>query len=263
MLELSKAKASLDRMLRQKEGEKLAPYLCKAGVPTIGVGATHYPDGRKVQMSDPAISAERMAEMLSTEIDRYVDAVLGMVNHVCTTGQLVALVLLGYNIGLHGLAESTVVKKHNEGDYISAANAFKLWDKIKDPRTGKLVQEPALFARRTYESAVYLSDSVSQAKVPQAVAPESSLAKSPIIQAAATVASGGATVLAAAPEAPKLPVGLDPAEALAKANTLAEHANVLAASLHINLWWVLGFALCTSGAVSAYWRWKQRQGGYA
>lgn len=263
MLDLAKAKASLDKMLRQKEGEKLAPYLCKAGVPTIGVGATYYPDGRKVQMSDPPITRERMNEMLAIEIDRAVDLVLGMTNHVVTTGQVVALVMLGYNIGFPGLRGSTVVKKHNQGDYIAAANAFKLWDKIRDPKTGKLVQEPALFARRVYESAVYLSDSVSQGKVPQAVASESSLAKSPIMQAAATVASGGATVLAAAPEAPKLPVGVDPTEALAKANTVAEHATTLAATMNLNLWWVLGGALVLAGGVSAYWRWKQRQGGYA
>lgn len=214
-------------------------------------------------MSDAPITKARMDEMLSIAIDRYVDAVLGMVNHVCTTGQLVALVMLSYNIGLEGLRKSTVVRRHNEGDYIAAANAFKLWDKCKNPRTGKLEQSAALFSRRVYEAAVYLSDSVSQDKVPQAVSAESPLAKSPIMQAAATVASGGATVLAAAPEVPALPAGVEPAEALAKANTVVEQATALSASLNLNLWWVLGLGLVIAGGVSAYWRWKQRQGGYA
>lgn len=263
MLDVAKAKTVLDKLLRRKEGEKLYPYLCDAGVPTIGVGATYYPDGRRVQMSDPPITKERMDEMLSIEIDRSVDLVLGMTNHTVTTAQLVALVMLGYNIGFPALRKSTVIRRHNEGDYVAAANAFKLWDKIRDPRTGQLKQSPALFARRVYEAALYLSDSVVQATVPQAVSSETSLARSPIMQAAATVASGGATVLAAAPDVPKLPDGIDPVEALAKANTVAEHANTLAATMHVNLWWVLGGALVIAGVVSAYWRWKQRQGGYA
>ena len=43
-------------LCRRFEGLFLRPYLCPAGVPTIGYGATYYRDGRRVKLSDPAIT---------------------------------------------------------------------------------------------------------------------------------------------------------------------------------------------------------------
>jgi GH24 family phage-related lysozyme (muramidase) len=48
------------------EGFRPTPYLCPAGVPTIGYGSTFYEDGRKVSMSDPAITEPQAKRMLET-----------------------------------------------------------------------------------------------------------------------------------------------------------------------------------------------------
>ena len=49
------------------EGCRLAPYLCPAGVPTIGWGNTKYEDGKAVRLEDPAITQER-ADILFVNI---------------------------------------------------------------------------------------------------------------------------------------------------------------------------------------------------
>jgi GH24 family phage-related lysozyme (muramidase) len=46
-------------VLHHFEGLKLKPYLCPAGIPTIGFGNTYYEDGGKVTMKDSAITVKR------------------------------------------------------------------------------------------------------------------------------------------------------------------------------------------------------------
>ena len=43
-------------LMRRFEGLYLTPYLCPAGVPTIGYGATYYEDGTRVTLFDAAIT---------------------------------------------------------------------------------------------------------------------------------------------------------------------------------------------------------------
>lgn len=47
-------------LCRRFEGFYAAPYLCPAGVPTIGFGATYYEDGRRVTLRDPPINRQRV-----------------------------------------------------------------------------------------------------------------------------------------------------------------------------------------------------------
>ena len=61
-------------IVRRFEGFRASPYLCPAGVPTIGYGSTRYEDGSKVSLTDPPITQERadqiMLSTLSTESAR-------------------------------------------------------------------------------------------------------------------------------------------------------------------------------------------------
>ena len=52
-------------IIAEFEGFRASPYLCPAGIPTIGYGNTFYADGRKVSMSDPAITEAQGREMLA------------------------------------------------------------------------------------------------------------------------------------------------------------------------------------------------------
>lgn len=50
--------------LKRDEGLRLKPYLCTAGVPTIGYGHTH-----GVKMSDPPITQELAEELLREDME--------------------------------------------------------------------------------------------------------------------------------------------------------------------------------------------------
>ena len=61
------------KLCRRFEGLYLRPYLCPAGVPTIGYGSTVYENGMAVQLTDPPITRER-AEGDARAADRIVAA---------------------------------------------------------------------------------------------------------------------------------------------------------------------------------------------
>lgn len=198
MADIEVAKRELDRHLRFEEGERLRPYLCDAGVPTVGVGATTYLDGRKVKLSDPPITREQMNRMLSVEIDRYMAEVMEMVDGIATTFQLVGLVLCGYNVGLPALRGSSMIRLHRKGDYAGAARAFRLWNKYRPRKGAPLQVHPVLEERRQREAGIYMTREPDEAqqRMPQAVEAESSLARSPInAGGAAAIGMGGLTAV--------------------------------------------------------------------
>lgn len=196
MADMQTAKLEIDGHLRREEGERLRPYLCDAGQPTIGVGATSYLDGRKVKLSDPPITREQMNRMLSVEIDRYMAEVLEMVDGECTTNQLVALVICAYNVGLPALRGSSMIRLHRERDYVAASRAFRLWNKYRKTKDGPLIVHPVLDARRAREAALYLvpDDEAPHQGAPQAVEAESQLTKSPMARDGVIAAGSGAVI---------------------------------------------------------------------
>jgi hypothetical protein len=84
---------------------------------------------------------------------------------------------------------------------------------------------------------------------PQEVEPESSMAKSPINVASVGVVGAGVVKVAS-----------ETSEAL---QPLVQQAGAYASVLNLNPSLVLGGLLVVAGAVSAYWRFKQRRGGWA
>lgn len=239
----------LAEILLEFEGECLKPYRCSAGVPTIGVGATTYPDGRKVTMQDPAISQEESRDMLMEECGKYLRSVQKMLTWEATQNQLVAMCSLSYNIGIEAFRKSTVLRTHNEGNFLAASRAFGLWNKAKV--NGKLQEVRGLTSRRATESALYLRADPSPFKEApvQAVSQESSLAKSPInVTGVSSVVAGGATLTT---------------QLFADTMPMVEHAKNMATSLNINPLMVLGIAILTGGVVAMYFRYKQRADGWA
>lgn len=255
-MNVEQAAAMLDAHLRKEEGERLHPYLCDAGVPTIGVGATTYLDGRKVKLSDQPITKEQMDRMLSVEIDRYSAAVLRLTDREVTTHQLVGLVLLAYNIGLPGLERSTVLRCHRGGDFAAAARAFALWNKYRPGGPGTpLVEHPVLTARRQREAALYATsdDPDAPARAPQAVEPESSMVSSPINKAG--LAAAGTGVVSIVAQASESLGGLGA--------PLRSVRDLLVDTLGVPTGWILPIVLVGVGVAVWYWRNKQRAGGWA
>jgi lysozyme len=115
-------------LIRSSENFASKPYLCPAGIPTIGYGSTRYEDGRPVTLTDPPITAERANAILySTLAGEYEKAVNRYVTVPLTQGQFDALVDFAYNAGAQNLRTSTLLKRLNAGDYDRAAAEFGRW----------------------------------------------------------------------------------------------------------------------------------------
>lgn len=131
-------------LCKRFEGVYLKPYLCPRGVPTIGVGATYYEDGKRVTLADPAITLERAMALLSWHIeDVYLPAVLALCPRVDTPKRLGALTDFCLNVGSGNLRISTLRKYVNAG----------LWDRVpaelmKWCKAGGVVYRGLLYRRK-------------------------------------------------------------------------------------------------------------------
>ena len=89
-------------IIAEFEGFRPTPYLCPAGVPTIGYGATYYEDGRKVTMSDSAITEPQGKRMLGSMVEKDFWGVLTTTIpdwEEMNDNQRSALTSFGYNLG--------------------------------------------------------------------------------------------------------------------------------------------------------------------
>jgi lysozyme len=115
-------------LARRFEGLILHPYLCAAGVPSIGYGATYYEDGRAVTLNDAAITKERAEALLHWMVcNVYLPAVLKLCPHVETPERLAALIDFAFNLGTGRLRQSTLRRRVNEGDWESAKVEIMKW----------------------------------------------------------------------------------------------------------------------------------------
>lgn len=120
--------ATAAALCRRFEGLYLTPYLCPAGVPTIGYGATFYEDGLRVSMRDPAITRQRAEALLVWHLRSvYLPAVLQLCPNVRDPGGLAALADFAFNLGAGQLRASTLRKRVNAGDWAAAPAELRKW----------------------------------------------------------------------------------------------------------------------------------------
>lgn len=117
-------------LARVFEGLYLTPYLCPAGVATIGFGATFYEDGTRVQLTDPPITREH-AEALLLRMVRtvYLPAVLKLCPAVDNPQRLAALIDFTFNLGAGALKGSTLRKRVNAGDWDAVPGELRKWNR--------------------------------------------------------------------------------------------------------------------------------------
>lgn len=112
------------------EGLYLRPYLCPAGVPTIGVGATFYEDGTRVTLQDPPITRERALQLLRWHIrQRFLPATLRLCPGANTPGRLAALVDFAFNLGEGNLRASTLRRRVNAGEWDDVPVQLLRWNR--------------------------------------------------------------------------------------------------------------------------------------
>jgi len=129
----------------------LDPYICPAGVPTIGWGSTWDRNGNPVTMQHPPITVQEAQELLEQEVSHTELALLRLVTAELTPEQHAALVSFTYNVGSGNLQASTLRRKLNRGDYDGASDEFPKWRKAG----GRVLA--GLVSRRAEERALFLS----------------------------------------------------------------------------------------------------------
>jgi len=159
-------------MIKHHEGVRTRPYLCPAGLWTIGVGHVLYPE----QANLPALrTVENAGKMLrkefslrpednrvwtATEVDDLLAKDLARFergvarycpNALDSQGRFDALVSFSFNVGLGNLQRSGLRMKNNRAEFDEAAEEFMKWTK----GGGRVL--PGLLKRRRDERALYLS----------------------------------------------------------------------------------------------------------
>jgi lysozyme len=118
-------------LCKQYEGFRSKPYLCPAGVATIGYGSTYYSDGRKVTLQDPPMDEPEASALLMYELQHtYLPGTLRNCPILATDNKrLNAVVDFCYNLGIGRLQTSTLKRKINAQDWEGAKEELKKWNK--------------------------------------------------------------------------------------------------------------------------------------
>ena len=110
------------------EGLRLSPYLCPAGVATIGLGSTRYADGRAVALLDAPITRDDAYKLLELTLLRdYLPAVLRLCPGVDSPQRLAALTDFAYNVGVGALKASTLRRLVNAGAWSDVPRELLRW----------------------------------------------------------------------------------------------------------------------------------------
>jgi len=149
-MKINKIDADGVKLITQWEGLKLKPYLCSAGVPTIGYGSTRYENGTKVKLTDASITKERAIELFKNTISSYERDVDAFCRDDINQNQFNALVSFAYNLGSNALKKSSLLKKVNENpNNPQIASEFRKWVYAG----GKIIS--GLVNRRNAEIEIY------------------------------------------------------------------------------------------------------------
>lgn len=137
------------RLIQEFEGLRLNPYLCPAGVLTVGYGHT----GADV-VAGKAITPAEAEALLRADLGRFERAVSRLVLVPLNQDQFDALVSFAFNLGEGALASSTLLRMLNAGDYAGAAAQFGRWTLANGASL------PGLVRRRAAERALFLTPQI-------------------------------------------------------------------------------------------------------
>ena len=136
---------------RRFEGLYLKPYLCPAGVPTIGYGATFYQDGKKVSLRDKPITREQAEDLLMYHLKQYfLKEVLLLCYTLDTESKTASILDFAFNVGLGNLKISTLRKRILAKNWEDVPNQLMRWNKAQ----GKVLK--GLTLRREAEKVLFI-----------------------------------------------------------------------------------------------------------
>jgi lysozyme len=154
-------------LIKKWESFRAKPYICPAGVATIGYGTTVYPNGRKVTMQDKPITEAVADQYLREHLVKLELQVAAALKVVLNDNRFSALVSFAYNVGMGrnktarypaipGLITSTLLKTVNAAPGAPGVRVeFMKWTKATV--NGKKVDLPGLVSRRKSEADLYFN----------------------------------------------------------------------------------------------------------
>ena len=142
-------------LIKSFESLILGPYKDPVGVVTIGYGHVVLPGE---VFHHPFTKADAL-EVLKKDLKIAENSVKSQVKIAVNDNEFSALVSLVFNIGEGNFLKSSVLRRLNAGDRAGAANAFQLWNKARDRKTGIIRILPGLTRRRKAERELFLKKS--------------------------------------------------------------------------------------------------------
>lgn len=135
-------------LCKEFEGLSLRPYKCPAGIPTIGIGATVYEDGRRVTMKDAPITEARAVALTKNLLrESYLLPVARLSPNLTDLPTAWgAIGSFAYNMGVPAYAKSTLREAVEDEDWVVAKVQIKRWTRAKG------VVMPGLVRRRAAEA---------------------------------------------------------------------------------------------------------------
>jgi lysozyme len=133
-------------LIKEFEGLRLTPYLCPAGVWTIGYGHT------RTVHAGQQITPEEADILLAEDLRSFERAVLELVIVPLSDNQFSALVCFTFNVGVANLEDSTLLKLLNRGWYDQVPVQLLRWNRVKGQMEGGLAR------RRTAEARLWNRD---------------------------------------------------------------------------------------------------------
>lgn len=153
----------VSEFVKRYEGFSLKSYRCPAGVWTIGHGVTG-PD----IVGGMVWTREQCEARFALEMRRYLARTQELLPPGLNDNQIAALTSFAYNVGVGGLANSTLLKFVRAGKFPEASREFLKWNKATVG--GKKVVLNGLTARRVAEAELFLkAEGEAPAPIPQAV----------------------------------------------------------------------------------------------
>lgn len=115
-------------LCRRFEGAYLRPYTCPAGVATVGYGATFYPTGVAVKLTDDPITLAQAESLLDWMLRKhFMPQVIALCPGIKTPEQLAAITDFAFNLGVGRLKASTLRKRINAGDWDAVPGELRKW----------------------------------------------------------------------------------------------------------------------------------------
>ena len=138
------------KIVAEFEGCRLEPYLCAAGVPTIGYGRT----GKDITLGTKRISQAQADQWLAEDLQRFADGIHRLLpgSQLWGANQQAALISWAFNVGLGAVESSTLRKRLLAGEpgIMVVPQELLRWDKANgkslDGLTRRRAAEVALFA---------------------------------------------------------------------------------------------------------------------